>query len=74
MKAFAKRPSDISAKAIEDYGRLVLKVAYRIVPNADQAQEIFQETFLRFPRLLHPRRGDRLSQGLALPSGDQHRL
>ena len=48
MKAFAKRPADISAEAIEDYGRLVLKVAYRIVPNADQAQEIFQETFLRF--------------------------
>ncbi len=48
MKVFAKRPADISAKAIDDYGRLVLKVAYRIVPNADQAQEIFQETFLRF--------------------------
>ena len=48
MKGFAKRPADISAKAIEDYGRLVLKVAYRIIPNADQAQEIFQETFLRF--------------------------
>ena len=48
MKVFAKRPADISAKAVEDYGRLVLKVAYRIIPNADQAQEIFQETFLRF--------------------------
>ena len=48
MRAFAKRPADISAKAVDDYGRLVLKVAYRIVPNADQAQEIFQETFLRF--------------------------
>ena len=48
MKAFAKKPADISAKAMEHYGRLVLKVAYRIVPNADQAQEIFQETFLRF--------------------------
>ena len=48
MNPFAKRPADISAKAVDDYGRLVLKVAYRIVPNADQAQEIFQETFLRF--------------------------
>ena len=48
MKVFAKRPADISTKAIDDYGRLVLKVAYKIVPNADQAQEIFQETFLRF--------------------------
>ncbi len=48
MKAFSKKPAEISAKAIGDYGQLVLKVAYRIVPNADQAQEIFQETFLRF--------------------------
>ena len=48
MKVFTKKPADISAKAVDDYGRLVLKVAYRIVPNADQAQEIFQETFLRF--------------------------
>lgn len=48
MRVFAKKPADISAKAVDDYGRLVLKVAYRIVPNADQAQEIFQETFLRF--------------------------
>ena len=48
MNPFAKRPADISAKAIDDYGRLVLKVAYRILPNSDQAQEIFQETFLRF--------------------------
>ena len=48
MKAFSKKPAEISAKAIGDYGRLVLKVAYRIVPNADQAQEVFQETFLRF--------------------------
>ena len=44
MRVFTKKPADISAKAIDDYGRLVLKVAYRIVPNADQAQE----TFLRF--------------------------
>lgn len=48
MRVFTKKPADISAKAVDDYGRLVLKVAYRIVPNADQAQEIFQETFLRF--------------------------
>ncbi|MDE2926182.1 MAG: sigma-70 family RNA polymerase sigma factor [Acidobacteriota bacterium] len=48
MRLFTKKPADISAKAVDDYGRLVLKVAYRIVPNADQAQEIFQETFLRF--------------------------
>ena len=48
MKVFAKRPAAISAKAIDDYGRLVLKVAYRIVPTPDQAQEIFQETFLHF--------------------------
>lgn len=44
MRLLAKKPADISAKAIDDYGRLVLKVAYRIVPNPDQAQE----TFLRF--------------------------
>ena len=48
MRLLAKKPADISAKAIDDYGRLVLKVAYRIVPNPDQAREIFQETFLRF--------------------------
>ena len=48
MNPHAKRPADISAKAIDDYGRLVLKVAHSIVPNPDQAQEIFQETFLRF--------------------------
>lgn len=48
MNPYAKKPADISAKAIDDYGRLVLKVAYRIVSNSDQAQEIFQETFLRF--------------------------
>ena len=48
MKVFAKRPVDISATAIDDCGRLVLKVAYRIVPISDQAQESFQETFLRF--------------------------
>lgn len=48
MKVFAKRPADISAKAKYDYGRLVLKVAYRIVPDSDQAQESFQETFSRF--------------------------
>ena len=48
MKVFAKRPADISAKATDDYGRLVLKVAYRIVPNSDQAQESFQDTFFRF--------------------------
>ena len=41
MNPFAKRPADISAKAIDDYGRLVLKVAHSIVPNPDQAQEIF---------------------------------
>lgn len=41
MRVFAKKPAEISAKAVADYGRLVLKVAYRIVPNADQAQEIF---------------------------------
>ena len=43
-----RRPADISAEAVEHYGRLVLKVAYKIVANADEAQEIFQETFLRF--------------------------
>ncbi len=50
MIPFAKRPADISAKAIDDYGCLVLKVAYSYVPNPnpDQAQEILQETFLRF--------------------------
>lgn len=26
----------------------MLKVAYKIVANADEAQEVFQETFLRF--------------------------
>ena len=44
MKVITKRPPDISAKAIDNYGGSVLKVAYRIVPNSDQAQE----TFLRF--------------------------
>ena len=43
-----RRPADISAEAVEHYGRLVLKVAYKIVANADEAQEVFQETFLRF--------------------------
>ena len=43
-----RRPADISAEAVEHYGRLVLKVAYKIVSNADEAQEVFQETFLRF--------------------------
>ena len=42
------RPADISTEAVEHYGRLVLKVAYKIVANADEAQEVFQETFLRF--------------------------
>lgn len=42
------RPADISTQAVEHYGRLVLKVAYKIVANADEAQEVFQETFLRF--------------------------
>ena len=42
------RPADISAEAVDRYGRLVLKVAYQIVANADEAQEVFQETFLRF--------------------------
>ena len=42
------RPADISAEAVDRYGRLVLKVAYQIVANADEAQDIFQETFLRF--------------------------
>ena len=43
-----RRPADISAEAVEHYGRLVLKVAYKIVANDDEAQEVFQETFLRF--------------------------
>ena len=43
-----RRPAEESAEAVEHYGRLVLKVAYRIVANADEAQEVFQETFLRF--------------------------
>ena len=33
---------------MDRYGRLVLKAAYRIVPDSDEAQEVFQETFLRF--------------------------
>ena len=43
-----RRPADISAEAVNRYGRLVLKAAYRIVPDSDEAQEVFQETFLRF--------------------------
>ena len=43
-----RRPADISAEAVDRYGRLVLKAAYRIVPDSDEAQEVFQETFLRF--------------------------
>ena len=42
------QPADASTEAVEHYGRLVLKVAYTIVANADEAQEVFQETFLRF--------------------------
>ena len=43
-----RRPADISAEAVDRYGRLVLKVACGIVPDSDEAQEVFQETFLRF--------------------------
>lgn len=56
------RPADTSAQAVERYGRLVLNVAYKIVANADDAQEVFQETFLRFhtacvrgERIAHPK-------------------
>lgn len=57
-----RRPADESTEAVEHYGRLVLKVAYKIVANADEAQEVFQETFLRFhtacargERIAHPK-------------------
>lgn len=43
-----RRPADKSTQAVDRYGRLVLKVAYKIVANADEAREVFQETFLRF--------------------------
>ena len=43
-----RRPDDISAEAVDRYGRLVLKAAYRIVSDSDEVQEVFQETFLRF--------------------------
>ena len=43
-----RRPADISAEAVDRYGRLVLKVAWGIVPDSDEAREVFQETFLRF--------------------------
>lgn len=56
------QPADASTEAVEHYGRLVLKVAYTIVANADEAQEVFQETFLRFhtacargERIAHPK-------------------
>ena len=37
-----------TAAAVADYGDLVLKVAWRILPDAEETKDVFQETFLQY--------------------------
>ena len=41
-----------TAAAVADYGDLVLKVAWRILPDAEETKDVFQETFLQYHRFL----------------------
>ena len=39
---------DLTTHAIEQHGRLVFGVIWRLLPDRDEAMDLYQETFLRY--------------------------
>ncbi|MBI2505655.1 MAG: sigma-70 family RNA polymerase sigma factor [Candidatus Latescibacteria bacterium] len=70
-----------TAEAMDQYGPLVLRIAWRVLPDPDEVQDIYQETFLQFhastaqgARIEHPKAWlCRTALNAALKRQQQHR-